>query len=119
MIKLRNPEEENNTVLSSDESSGNNQEGISDTESGTGSEEDSGIISTLSEMWRGIKQEFGEAGDQISEFTQEGVRIIQDGQFWLDTITGSMKTIYDASDQLVNKTSGEDVIEGQKRLEIP
>jgi len=116
LIKLRNPEEENNTVLSSDESSGNNQEGISDTESGTGSEEDSGIISTLSEMWRGIKQEFGEAGDQISEFTQEGVRIIQDGQFWLDTITGSMKTIYDASDQLVNKTSGEDVIEGAKKV---
>ena len=116
LIKLRNPEEENNTVLSSDESSGNNQEGMSDTQSGIGSEENSGIISTLSEMWRGIKEEFGEAGDQISEFTQEGVRIIQDGQFWLDTITGSMKTIYDASDQLVNKTSGEDVIEGAKKV---
>ena len=116
LIKLRNPEEENNTVLSSDESSGNNQEGMSDTQSGIGSEENSGIISTLSEMWRGIKEEFGEAGDQIGEFTQEGVRIIQDGQFWLDTITGSMKTIYDASDQLVNKTSGEDVIEGAKKV---
>ena len=27
-----------------------------------------------------------------------------------------MKTIYDASDQLVNKTSGEDVIEGAKKV---
>ena len=116
LIKLRNPEEENNTVLSIDESSGNNQDGMSDTESGIVSEENSGIIPTLSEMWQGIKEEFGEAGDQISDFTQEGVKIIQDGQFWLDTITGSMKTIYDASDQLVNKTSGEDVIEGAKKV---
>ena len=116
LIKPRNPEEENNTVLSSDESSANNQEGMSDTESSTSSEEDSGIVSTLSEMWKGIKEEFGEAGDQISDFTKEGVRIIQDGQFWLDTITGSLKTIYDTSDQLVNKTSGEDVIEGAKKV---
>ncbi len=89
---------------------------LSDSESGTNSEEGSGFISILADTWKGIKQEFSEAADQIGDFTQEAGNVIRDGQFWIDTVTGSLKTIYDTSDRLVNKTSGEDIVEGAKKV---
>ena len=89
---------------------------LSDSESGTNSEEGSGFISILVDTWKGIKEEFSEAADQIGDFTQEAGNVIRDGQFWIDTATGSLKTIYDVSDQLVNKTSGEDIVEGAKKV---
>ncbi len=104
LIKPRGPEEENGDG------------DLSDSESGTNSEEESGFISILADTWKGIKEEFSEAADQIGDFTQEAGNIIRDGQFWIDTVTGSLKTIYDTSDQLVNKTSGEDIVEGAKKV---
>ena len=87
-----------------------------ESEGGTNSEEGTGFISILVDTWKGIKQEFSEAAEQIGDFTEEASNIIRDGQFWIDTATGSMKTIYDVSDQLVNKTSGEDVVECAKKV---
>ncbi len=104
LIKPRGPEEENGDG------------DLSDSESGTNSEEGSGFISILADTWKGIKEEFSEAADQIGDFTQEAGNVIRDGQFWIDTVTGSLKTIYDTSDQLVNKTSGEDIVEGAKKV---
>ena len=104
LIKPRGPEEENGAG------------DLSDSETGTNSEEGSGFISILVDTWKGIKEEFSEAADQIGDFTQEAGNIIRDGQFWIDTATGSLKTIYDVSDQLVNKTSGEDIVEGAKKV---
>ena len=104
LIKPRGPEEENGAG------------DLSDSETGTNSEEESGFISILVDTWKGIKEEFSEAADQIGDFTQEAGNIIRDGQFWIDTVTGSLKTIYDVSDQLVNKTSGEDIVEGAKKV---
>ena len=89
---------------------------LSDSESGTNSEEGSEFISILADTWKSIKQEFSEAADQIGDFTQEAGNVIRDGQFWIDTVTGSLKTIYDTSDRLVNKTSGEDIVEGAKKV---
>ena len=104
LIKPRGPEEENGAG------------DLSDSETGTNSEEGSGFISILVDTWKGIKEEFSEAADQIGDFTQEAGNVIRDGQFWIDTATGSLKTIYDVSDQLVNKTSGEDIVEGAKKV---
>ncbi len=116
LIKPRGPEDENNSVVSGDDSSSNDSEEMPDSEGGTNSEEGTGFISILVDTWKGIKQEFSEAAEQIGDFTEEASNIIRDGQFWIDTATGSMKTIYDVSDQLVNKTSGEDVVEGAKKV---
>ena len=115
LIRPSRPEDGNNSIVSGDDSSSNDSE-LPDSESGTSSKEGTGFISILADTWKGIKQEFSEAAEQIGDFTEEARNIIRDGQFWIDTATGSMKTIYDISDQLVNKTSGEDVVEGAKKV---
>ena len=79
-------------------------------------EEESGFISILADTWKGIRKELSEASDQIVDFTEEASNIIRDGQFWIDTVTGSLETIYDTSDRLVNKTSSDDVVAGTKKV---
>jgi len=116
LIKSPKPEDGDNSVVSDDNSSSNDSGDSSTSEGSTNSEEGTGFVSILADTWNGIKEEFSEAADQIGDFTQEAGNIIRDGQFWIDTATGSLKTIYDVSDKLVNKTSGEDIVEGAKKV---
>ena len=116
LIKPPKPEDGDNSVVSDDNSSSNDSGDSLTSEGSTNSEEGTGFVSILADTWNGIKEEFSEAADQIGDFTQEANNIIRDGQFWIDTVTGSLKTIYDISDQLVNKTSTEDIVEGAKKV---